>query len=175
MRSAVYEESSPTQSSSLLCTPTPFCCHSVQSSLSLLQYPNEKKLVGKSWTESYINLQASHGTAHGESKRDREGERRLRKKEKTLKESKNKTNLERSSPYSLWFPIEGIHWCHFPTRTYLLSWTEQQDIQLQARETTKWGVKQANVEDALNQQRSEPKKKSSKDTMSIPEPATVRT
>lgn len=26
-----------------------------------LQYPNEKKLVGTSWKESYINLQSSHG------------------------------------------------------------------------------------------------------------------
>lgn len=49
-------------SSSSACASTPLCCHSVQPGSSL-QYPNEKKLVGKSWMESYINLQSSHGIA----------------------------------------------------------------------------------------------------------------
>lgn len=68
----LLEYSSPTPILLLLLYPQHhlllfyFCCHSVQPSPSLLQYPNEKKLVGKSWTQSYINLQPSHGTAQGE-------------------------------------------------------------------------------------------------------------
>lgn len=76
----------PPPSSSLFCAPTPFCCHSVQPSSSLLQYPNEKKLVGKSWTESYINLQPSHGTAQGEGGSAEEEEKKHTGRERKIKQ-----------------------------------------------------------------------------------------
>lgn len=50
--------------------PPPLLPHAIPLNFSsLLQFSNEKKLVGKSWTDSYINLQTSHGTAQGERER----------------------------------------------------------------------------------------------------------
>lgn len=55
---------------SLFLPPPPFLPHAIPLNFSsLLQFSNEKKLVGKSWTDSYINLQTSHGTAQGERER----------------------------------------------------------------------------------------------------------
>jgi len=55
---------------SLSPSPTSSLPHAIPLNFSsLLQFSNEKKLVGKSWTDSYINLQTSHGTAQGERER----------------------------------------------------------------------------------------------------------